>query len=166
MAEQFASCYAEERRETYRHHMTMESYHAPAVKPLTSSRAPSDRPPLKIRAGGPVSGRILGGCLWGPRECGKPGRDGARLIQQGGLYLWIAGGKAVSMANVAHRSPRHGRINAVYTPRAERKKARRALVADLGLRCRRTVWYPCCMPIRPTRSPIDCINISGLARDD
>ena len=46
-----------------------------------------------------------------------------RLIQQGGLYLWIAGGKAVSMANVAHRSPRHGRINAVYTPRAERKKA-------------------------------------------
>ena len=28
VAEQFASCYAEERRETYRHHMTMESYHA------------------------------------------------------------------------------------------------------------------------------------------
>lgn len=136
VAERFASCYAEERRETYRHHMTMESYHAPAVKPPHFVEG-------DIRQAAAEDTQQVAQFLVGFSEDAYGVRANAasqietaqRLIQQGGLNLWIAGGKAVSMANVAHRSPRHGRINAVYTPRAERKKGYAgALVAELGLR--------------------------------
>ncbi|MCM3749496.1 GNAT family N-acetyltransferase [Paenibacillus pasadenensis] len=37
-------------------------------------------------------------------------------IEKGDLQVWVVKDKPVSMANVAHRSPRHARINAVYTP--------------------------------------------------
>ncbi|MCJ1220183.1 GNAT family N-acetyltransferase [Paenibacillus polymyxa] len=43
-------------------------------------------------------------------------------IETGNLYLWIVNSMPVSTANIAHRSPRHGRINAVYTPPTWRKK--------------------------------------------
>lgn len=136
VAEQFARCYAEERHETYRLHMTMESYHAPAVKPPQFVEGT-----IRQAAAGDTQqvARFLVGFsedAYGVRaNAASQVETAQRLIQQGGLYLWTAGSKAVSMANAAHRSPRHGRINAVYTPRAERKKGyASALVADLGLR--------------------------------
>ncbi|MEH7308351.1 GNAT family N-acetyltransferase [Neobacillus drentensis] len=43
------------------------------------------------------------------------------MIEAGGLYLWCVDGKPVSMANNSHRSPRHARINAVFTPIEQRK---------------------------------------------
>ena len=53
-------------------------------------------------------------------------------IETGDLYLWLVDGHPVSMANIAHRSPRHARINAVYTPYAFRKKGyASAVVAEL-----------------------------------
>ncbi|MBP1990973.1 GNAT family N-acetyltransferase [Paenibacillus eucommiae] len=53
-------------------------------------------------------------------------------IEAGNLYLWIVEGAPVSMANIAHRSPRHARINDVYTPPAFRKKGyASAIVAEL-----------------------------------
>ena len=53
-------------------------------------------------------------------------------IETGNLYLWIVEGHLVSMANIAHRSPRHARINAVYTPSAFRKRGyASAVVAEL-----------------------------------
>jgi len=53
-------------------------------------------------------------------------------IETGNLYLWLVEGHPVSMANIAHRSPRHARINAVYTPSAFRKKGyASAVVAEL-----------------------------------
>ncbi|WP_236703538.1 GNAT family N-acetyltransferase [Paenibacillus xylanivorans] len=53
-------------------------------------------------------------------------------IETGNFYLWLVGGHPVSMANIAHRSPRHARINAVYTPSAFRKKGyASAVVAEL-----------------------------------
>lgn len=55
------------------------------------------------------------------------------FIAAGGLYLWIADGEPVSMGNIAHRSPRHARINAVYTPAPRRKRGyASALVASLS----------------------------------
>lgn len=52
---------------------------------------------------------------------------------KGNLYLWTADGKAVCMAAVAHRAPRHARIGYVYTPPEERKKGyASALVARLS----------------------------------
>lgn len=135
VAEQFAIYYANDRNGAYCHHMTMECYHGPAVK----------RPSFvegAIRLAVPDDTRQVARFLVGFSEDAYGVRANAatqveaaaRLIEQGGLYLWIAGNQTVSMANIAHRSPRHGRINAVYTPRNERKKGyASALVADLGL---------------------------------
>jgi len=54
------------------------------------------------------------------------------LVNSGYLYLWMVEGKPVSMANIAHRSPRHARINAVYTPPSSRQRGyASALVAEL-----------------------------------
>ncbi|WP_040950891.1 GNAT family N-acetyltransferase [Gorillibacterium massiliense] len=54
------------------------------------------------------------------------------MVGTGGLYLWMVDGIPVSMANIAHRSPRHGRINAVHTPPEFRKKGyASAVVAGL-----------------------------------
>ncbi|WP_308639429.1 GNAT family N-acetyltransferase [Paenibacillus silvisoli] len=44
------------------------------------------------------------------------------LVRKGGLYVWRVDDEIVSMANIAHRSPRHGRINAVYTTEVRRRK--------------------------------------------
>jgi GNAT superfamily N-acetyltransferase len=46
----------------------------------------------------------------------------AKLIASGNLYIWKVQGRMVAMANIAHRSARHARINYVYTPARERKK--------------------------------------------
>lgn len=135
VAEQFASCYAEYHRGAYHRHMTMESYQAPVV----------NRPTLVegiIRQASVEDTQLVAKFLVGFSEDAYGVRVSAatqletagRLIQKGGLYLWMVGSKSVSMANIAHRSPRHGRINAVYTPRGERKKGyASALVAELGL---------------------------------
>ncbi|WP_339320303.1 GNAT family N-acetyltransferase [Paenibacillus sp. FSL R10-2734] len=54
------------------------------------------------------------------------------IIETGNLYLWFVDSPPVSMANIAHRSPRHARINAVYTPAIFRKKGyASAIVAEL-----------------------------------
>jgi predicted GNAT family acetyltransferase len=55
-----------------------------------------------------------------------------RAIESGNLYTWIVDGTPVSMANIAHRSPRNARINAVYTPASLRKRGyASAIVAEL-----------------------------------
>ena len=56
-----------------------------------------------------------------------------RLIESGNLYTLKVDDEIVSMANIPHRAPRHGRINNVYTPPAHRKKGYASkLVADLS----------------------------------
>lgn len=56
-----------------------------------------------------------------------------QYIQSANFYVWKVGGEIVSMANIAHRSPRHARINEVYTPPLHRKKGyASALVAALS----------------------------------
>jgi Predicted acetyltransferase len=56
-------------------------------------------------------------------------------IASGNLFLWIVDENPVSMAHIAHRSPRHARINYVYTPAALRKQgyASAAVAACCGL---------------------------------
>jgi uncharacterized protein len=44
------------------------------------------------------------------------------MIDSGDLYLWFVKDQPVSMAYIAHRSPRHARITAVFTPTLHRKK--------------------------------------------
>lgn len=69
------------------------------------------------------------------RQSGEELRgSAAALIDAGGLFLWVAEGKTVGMASIAHRSPRHARVNNVYTAPAERGKGyASALVAAVSL---------------------------------
>lgn len=54
------------------------------------------------------------------------------MINSGDLYLWYVKDQPVSMAYIAHRSPRHARITAVFTPTVHRKKGYASmLVAEL-----------------------------------
>lgn len=135
VAEQFASCYAEYHRGAYRLHMTMESYHAPVVRCPSSVEGTIRQ--ASVEDTQQVAKFLVGFSedAYGVRVSAATQLETAgRLIQKGGLYVWMVDSKAVSMANIAHRSPRHGRINAVYTPRGERKKGyASALVAELGL---------------------------------
>lgn len=56
------------------------------------------------------------------------------VVDTGNLYLWLVDGVPVLMANVTHRSPSHGRINAVFTPPLLRKKGYAcAIVTELCL---------------------------------
>lgn len=48
--------------------------------------------------------------------------EAGKMIRSGGLYVLEVDGVPQSMARIAHRAPRHGRINAVFTPRGERGK--------------------------------------------
>lgn len=55
-----------------------------------------------------------------------------QAVRSGDLYGWTAGDQLVSMANITHRSARHARINAVYTPPEHRKQGfASGLVAEL-----------------------------------
>jgi len=48
------------------------------------------------------------------------------------FYIWKIGNEIVSMANMAHRSARHVRLNEVYTPPSQRKNGYAgALVSEL-----------------------------------
>lgn len=56
-----------------------------------------------------------------------------RLINSRNLYVLKVNDEIVSMANLSHRAPRHGRINTVYTPPKHRKKGYASkLVANLS----------------------------------
>lgn len=56
-----------------------------------------------------------------------------RLIESKKLYVWQCNERVVSMANLAHQSPRHCRINNVYTPPMQRSKGfATALTAELS----------------------------------
>lgn len=56
-----------------------------------------------------------------------------RMINSRDLFLWSANNRIVSMTYISHRSPRHARINSVYTPDDCRKKGyASALVAAVS----------------------------------
>jgi hypothetical protein len=49
-------------------------------------------------------------------------------IESENLYVWCNNNEIVSMANIAHRSNRHGRINEVYTKPDMRGKGFGAMI--------------------------------------
>jgi len=133
-AEAFAQAYAAANNLICRPHMKLESYHCPAV-----------RQPDQVEGGcRPAEARdldIVAAFMAGFSEdahgvaadADSQRQAAAGLIGTGNLYLWEADGAVVSMANIAHRSPRHGRINAVYTsPERRNRGYAGALVATLS----------------------------------
>ncbi|MBH5319482.1 GNAT family N-acetyltransferase [Paenibacillus sp. GSMTC-2017] len=133
VVERFVKIYAEKYNFHSHPHMAMESYYCPEVKKPLDVRGT-----MRQATRGDVA--IVADFLAGFSE----GAYGVTVdpasqipasewyIDNGGLYLWIVNEEPVSMANIAHRSPRHARINAVYTPSAFRKRGyASAVVAEL-----------------------------------
>ncbi|WP_165861196.1 GNAT family N-acetyltransferase [Paenibacillus paeoniae] len=132
-AEQFCSTYAALCGVSYRAEMNMEAYTCASVRPVIGV-------PGQIRPAGSQDVPIIAVFLAGFSEdaYGHPVTTESqlpvaeRLIAAGNLSLWLHGDTPVSMANIAHRSPRHARINSVYTPGEHRKKGfASAIVGEL-----------------------------------
>ncbi len=133
IAELFAQVYAEANGLQYFFHMAMESYTCIKLKkPINANgtmlRATSEHV-------GTVAEFLAGfsegayGVIVDPASQ-IPAAEG--IIETGNIFLWFVENQPVSMANIAHRSPRHARINAVYTPPLFRKKGyASAIVAGL-----------------------------------
>lgn len=102
-----------------RHHtaMEMEAYYCPLVKNPTADKgsllqATSDHTELVAEFLAGFSEGAFGVSVT-PQSQLKAAEG---IIDSGNLSLWLVDGHPVSMANIAHRSLRHARINAVYTP--------------------------------------------------
>ncbi|GAB6927775.1 GNAT family N-acetyltransferase [Paenibacillus sp. JCM 10914] len=136
VAAKFAELYAKANQRAYRHAMTMEVYHCPVVnKPVnvagTSRLATLEDTPIIARFLADFSEDAYGVSVAPSAQH----QSAERMIRNGGLYLWTLGETPVSMAQIAHRSVRHGRINAVFTPREVRKHGYASgLVADVSQR--------------------------------
>ncbi|MFC4777254.1 GNAT family N-acetyltransferase [Paenibacillus sp. GCM10023252] len=134
VAEPFAAAYARMKGLDYKVHMRMEAYHCPRVMKLEEAAdgelkeaEPSDIPLIAEFLSG-----FARDALGLESEPSAELQHAEQAVARGGLNLWMSGGNVVSMANLAHRSPRHGRINMVYTPPALRKQGHAsALVASL-----------------------------------
>jgi predicted GNAT family acetyltransferase len=133
VAETFARLYGEARGIHYYHHMAMEAYYCPKVKKPSNVEGTLQQSTLldvetvaEFMAG--FSEGAYGVSVDPASQI--PAAEG--MIATGNLYLWLVDGLAVSMANIAHRSLRQARINAVYTPSAARKKGyASAIVAEI-----------------------------------
>lgn len=132
-AEQFSKTYTSQHGMNYQVDMSMEAYTCPLVGIVSGVAGESHL------AGGQdirVVAEFLAGFsqdAYGNTVTAESQLQGAeRLIAADNLYLWLEGDEVVSMANIAQRSPRHARINAVYTPHGHRKKGyASALVGEL-----------------------------------
>lgn len=135
IAEQFAKLYAEVNQLKYHAYMRMETYSCPKViKPLKVKgkmiRAERGHVELVAEFMAGFSEDAYGTSVIPASQL--PAAEG--MVMRGDLYFWTVDELPVAMANIAFRSPRHGRINAVYTPPVLRKNGyASAIVAELCL---------------------------------
>lgn len=129
IAKMFANYFSKK----YTVEMTMESYYCPnVVKP---NNVPGDLKKAAREDVDTVADYLAGftrDAFGTPVEPSTQLSKANTMIDTGNLYLWLVDGKPVSMANISHRSPRHARINAVFTPINQRKNGYASiLVAEL-----------------------------------
>ncbi|MCR8644229.1 GNAT family N-acetyltransferase [Paenibacillus sp. N1-5-1-14] len=123
LIEHFAQVYSKETNLHYHTHMMMESYCCPnLVKPegVKGELRKAAEQDIDVVAKFLVEYAEEAHGLSVNLEDQIPVAE--RTIHAGNLYLWIVEEQVVSMANIAHRSPRHGRINSVFTPKSQRKR--------------------------------------------
>lgn len=132
-AERFAQLYSEARDMQYHCHMMMEAYYCPESRQPLDIKGTVQQ--AKRHHAETVAAFLAGfseGAYGAAVDPASLISEAEEMIETGNLYLWMADRLPVSMANISHRSPRHGRINAVYTPSACRKRGyASALVAEL-----------------------------------
>ncbi|WP_096155346.1 MULTISPECIES: GNAT family N-acetyltransferase [Bacillus] len=123
LANYFADEYARRNNKSYSLTMEMEAYERTEVLPPKTvqgeMKLPSDNDVEYIAQF--LSGFYLDGHGLEVDPITLLGKA-KKIIDTGNLYIWVVDGIPVSMTNVSHRSPRHARINSVYTPPQQRKK--------------------------------------------
>jgi predicted GNAT family acetyltransferase len=129
----FAEAYCENTGRLYHVHMMMEAYHCPQVQKPANVNGKL----LQADAGYiPIIADYLASFVkdaFGTDSAPENFMGYAREVAESGkLYLWMVQDKPVSMANLAHLSARHCRINEVFTPHDYRKHGyASACVAEL-----------------------------------
>jgi hypothetical protein len=132
-AELFAKIYGEANQRGHHAYMMMETYFCPkAIRPakVKGKMIQATRQHLELVAEflAGFSEDAYGASVIPASQL--PVAEG--MIMRGNLYFWTLDELPVAMANIAYRSPRHGRINAVYTPPVLRKNGyASAIVAGL-----------------------------------
>jgi hypothetical protein len=118
LAEAFARDYVTvNKQKSYHTAMVMEAYYCPFLRrPIGVEGAVQPAMPSHI----PIIAEFLAGFYKdalgdavGPDTQTKASE---RIVSDGSCLLWTIHDEPVSMAVISHRSPRHGRINSVYTP--------------------------------------------------
>lgn len=103
--------------------MEMESYYCPKVIMPESTSGTMTKPSIEDVD---IIAEYCAGFIYygfGKKVSKESQIEGAKkMIKSGNLYVLKVNDQIVSMASIAHRSPRHGRINNVYTPLNQRKK--------------------------------------------
>jgi uncharacterized protein len=120
--EKLANSYSTARNVSYRVNMMMESYFCPSISP---SRVSETLKKASLEHLNTVADFLAGFAYDAYGNIVEPSSQlsvAEHLINAGNLYLLFENSAPVSMANIAHRSTRYARINAVYTPPQHRKK--------------------------------------------
>ncbi|NIK79116.1 hypothetical protein FHS15_004274 [Paenibacillus castaneae] len=132
-AELFAKLYAEANHRKYSAYMHMETYSCPSlIKPAKVKgemiQATQQHIQLAAEFLTGYSESAYGITLHPASQL--PVAEG--MVMRGNLYFWSVDHLPVAMASIAYRSPRHGRINAVYTSPGLRKSGyASAILAEL-----------------------------------
>ncbi|MCA0756236.1 GNAT family N-acetyltransferase [Paenibacillus sp. N4] len=133
-AEPFAKLYCGSKRLKHKAYMNMQAYVCPKVLKPVKMKGELLKADPRHRE---VAAEFLAG--FSESAYGSAVVPASQLataegmIMKGGLYFWVVDELPAAMANIAHRSPRHGRINAVFTPAVMRNNGyASALVAQLS----------------------------------
>ncbi|MBU5438733.1 GNAT family N-acetyltransferase [Tissierella sp. MSJ-40] len=134
IAEFIANNYAKRRGVNWKTSICMESYCCPVIISPRNINGSINKPSLEDI--GIIAEFLVGfieDCFNINTTIDKQIEIAREYILSDNFYVWKVGNKIVSMANIAHRSPRHGRINEVYTPLSQRKKGyASALVSEIS----------------------------------
>lgn len=120
--ELFAETYSRLAGKTYRRHMAMQAYQCrQAVHPQQVAGAMRQATEADEETVAGFLADFALGAYGHVVDVGSQMPAARSMASSGNLILWTVDGHPVSMANIAHRSPRHARINGVVTPPAYRK---------------------------------------------
>lgn len=133
-ADLFAKGYAKGKQKQWHVYMEMEAYHCPFVK--KNIMTPGEAMVANMEHLEKVAfflTKFIEEAFGDVVDLESQKKSARKMIESGNVYVWGVEGEIVSMANIAHRSPRHGRINGVFTPVSLRKKGyASALVAEVS----------------------------------
>ncbi len=133
IAEFLANNFSKRKNTTWKTSMRMESYYCPNVIFSKNVIGFSSKPSLEdVDIISEFFVGFIQDCFGITTTVEEQAETAKEYILSDNFHIWKIGNEIVSMANMAHRSARHVRLNEVYTPPSQRKKGYAgALISDL-----------------------------------